>query len=118
MGLLNTIKQKLEKTKYLKNVNFCEKDFKPYKKVPCLEFNLVSKNHEKIINRIYSQFTKEIKRKISDLTIIYNTPDIQNNPNNFRRIRLYIKNRNENEKQQVLEKITEKFSEKLSAYIR
>lgn len=116
--ILAVLKQNLGKTKRVKNINFVLKDFDGYRQVPCLEFNLASKGYEAIIGRIQRQFCREIKKSHSDLTIVYETPNAEDYESTFRRIRVYIKNRDEQEKQKVLENILGRFNSKIEAYLR
>ncbi len=119
---LDYIKEKLEGTKKVGNVNFVLRNFGEYKEVPCLEFNLVSEGYDTEVCKVYAEFCKDMcfneetnKTGIKDLVMVYDNPGGPNNTDGSRRVRVYIKNRNEQEKQRVLEQIVERFTDKLSA---
>lgn len=122
-GLVKKIEEGLKKFKGIQNIKITHKQFEPaYGEIPCIEFDLVSKNYEIKSFGAYKLVSKFIKKKIKDLTIVYNTPYVYNTPEQteplHRIIRIYIKNRTEEEKKQVEEQIGIEINNLLGKYLR
>jgi hypothetical protein len=111
--LLNNLKKKLEGSddtkgiNGIKNTGFHRKDQEDYKNVPVFSLDIASPAFQDNYDAIFKRFRTKYLSEIRDLSIIYATPNSLDPLH--KEIRVYIKKRNDEEKEEVLKYLIKDF---------